>query len=75
MDKQLGHLVETAASTPSAGMWKPEPLTGSLAGCWSRPVDEQLRLIYRVTDKDMIAGSCRYQYRYRTNLFLYVVAG
>ncbi|GAB3433024.1 Txe/YoeB family addiction module toxin [Massilia solisilvae] len=61
--KRLNQLVEAAARTPFEGMGKPEPLKGSLAGCWSRRIDEQHRLVYRVTAEDLIVLSCRYHYR------------
>jgi toxin YoeB len=35
---------------PFTGIGKPEPLKGPLSGWWSRRIDEELRLVYRVRD-------------------------
>ena len=33
------------------GLGKPEPLKGELSGWWSRRIDDEHRMIYRVTGK------------------------
>jgi toxin YoeB len=47
---------------PFEGPGKPEPLKYMLAGCWSRRVTQEHRLVYRVTDEaiDFLQG--RYHY-------------
>jgi toxin YoeB len=35
---------------PFTGIGKPEPLKGPLSGWWSRRIDEEHRLVYRVRD-------------------------
>lgn len=44
------------------GIGKPEPLRGSLSGFWSRRIDEQNRLVYRVSEAGLEMASCRYHY-------------
>jgi toxin YoeB len=61
--RRLNQLIEAAARTPFEGMGKPEPLKGNLAGCWSRRIDEQNRLVYQVSTDDLVVISCRYHYR------------
>jgi Txe/YoeB family toxin of toxin-antitoxin system len=44
-------LVEAVMRNPFEGPGKPEPLKYVLAGCWSRRVTQEHRLVYRVTDE------------------------
>ena len=44
-------LVEAVLRDPFAGIGKPEPLRHVLAGCWSRRITQEHRLVYRVGDK------------------------
>lgn len=44
------------------GEGKPEPLRGELAGCWSRRINEQDRLIYRIVDEQLQVVACRGHY-------------
>jgi toxin YoeB len=60
--RRLNKLLEAAARSPFDGMGKPEPLKGSAAGCWSRRIDQQNRLVYEVTNADLVVISCRYHY-------------
>ncbi|MBP6385460.1 MAG: Txe/YoeB family addiction module toxin [Pseudarcicella sp.] len=43
-------LFEELAEHPFTGTGKPEPLKHSLAGCWSRRINQEHRLVYEVTD-------------------------
>ena len=47
---------------PFAGIGKPEPLKHQLAGCWSRRIDDEHRLVYRVNGDDLIILQARYHY-------------
>ncbi len=44
-------LVETILRDPFSGIGKPEPLQHGLAGCWSRRITQEHRLVYRVSDE------------------------
>ncbi len=44
------------------GIGKPEPLKGELSGFWSRRIDDQHRLVYRVAGNDLQIASCRTHY-------------
>jgi toxin YoeB len=41
---------------------KPEPLRHQFKGCWSRRIDQEHRLVYRVTDEAITILSCRDHY-------------
>ena len=55
-------LVEAVLRVPFDGPGKPEPLKYVLAGCWSRRVTQEHRLVYRVSDKAIDFLQARYHY-------------
>ena len=44
------------------GIGKPEPLRGDLSSFWSRRIDEQNRLVYRVVGSNLEIASCKSHY-------------
>ena len=60
--KRINLLLEAVSRDPFDGPGKPEPLVGSLAGYWSRRIDEVNRLVCRATDTEIVVISCRYHY-------------
>ncbi|WP_026922427.1 Txe/YoeB family addiction module toxin [Glycomyces arizonensis] len=48
--KRINRLVKEIKREPFTGIGKPEPLKGPLSGWWSRRIDEEHRLVYRVRD-------------------------
>jgi toxin YoeB len=55
-------LVEAVLRDPFEGLGKPEPLRYTLAGCWSRRVTQEHRLVYRVTEERIDFLQARYHY-------------
>ena len=55
-------LVDAIMRDPFEGPGKPEPLKYVLAGCWSRRVTQEHRLVYRVTDEVIDFLQNRYHY-------------
>jgi toxin YoeB len=47
---------------PFDGTGKPEPLKGDLTGHWSRRIDREHRLVYRIEGDNLIIVQCRYHY-------------
>ena len=47
---------------PFAGKGKPEPLKHELAGCWSRRIDQEHRVVYQVKAEKVRILACRYHY-------------
>lgn len=45
------------------GIGKPEPLVGDLSGYWSRRIDEQNRIVYRIKDGVVQIIQCGSHYR------------
>ena len=55
-------LLEEIRRTPFEGTGKPEPLRFQLAGCWSRRIDREHRLVYQVEETEIVVLACRYHY-------------
>ena len=55
-------LVEAAIKDPFTGIGKPEPLKFLLAGCWSRRITQEHRLVYRVGEHRIDFYQARYHY-------------
>ncbi|NNL57277.1 MAG: Txe/YoeB family addiction module toxin [Pseudomonadales bacterium] len=60
--KRINKLVRETQRTPFTGVGKPEPLKETLAGFWSRRIDETHRLVYAVDSNHLTIISCRYHY-------------
>ena len=55
-------LVEASIRDPFQGIGKPEPLKHELAGCWSRRINPEHRLVYRVTQSRIDFLQAHYHY-------------
>jgi toxin YoeB len=55
-------LIQEMQRDPFTGKGKPEPLKRELAGCWSRRIDQEHRLVYQVRDDKIRILACRYHY-------------
>ena len=55
-------LIETVLREPFTGIGKPEPLKYVLAGCWSRRITQEHRLVYRVAEGRIDFLQARYHY-------------
>jgi toxin YoeB len=55
-------LVEAVLREPFQGIGKPEPLKYLLAGCWSRRITQEHRLVYRVAGTRIDFLQAKYHY-------------
>ncbi len=55
-------LLDDARQNPFKGIGKPEPLKHEFKGCWSRRINYEHRLIYKVTDHAIIVIACKFHY-------------
>lgn len=55
-------LLDAVVRDPFGGLGKPEPLKYVLAGCWSRRITQEHRLVYRVSDPVIDFLQARYHY-------------
>lgn len=60
--ERLVRLINETAREPFQGLGKPEPLRHQLKGWWSRRVNDEHRLVYRVTEEAIIVAACRLHY-------------
>ena len=64
--EKLNSLIEECLRHPFKGTGKPEPLAGNLSGWWSRRINQEHRLVYRVSGKgdaqELQVAQCRYHY-------------
>src|SRR5215813_8219624 len=59
---RLFDLIEAVLRDPFTGIGKPEPLKYVLAGCWSRRLTQEHRLVYRVSANRIDFLQARYHY-------------
>jgi toxin YoeB len=59
---RLIRLIQETQHDPFSGIGKPEPLRHELAGCWSRRIDDEHRLVYQVLKDKIRILACRYHY-------------
>ncbi len=60
--ERVNALIKECCRTPFAGIGKPEPLRGALAGWWSRRINREHRLVYRREDDRLLIAQCRLHY-------------
>lgn len=60
--KRINTIIKDIQRSPYEGIGKPEPLKYNLSGYWSRRINDEHRLIYKV-EKDVIKiAQLRYHY-------------
>lgn len=62
MAKKVIKLIEDTQREPFGGIGKPEPLKSELSGWWSKRIDGEQRLIYRVEGHCLIIAQARGHY-------------
>jgi toxin YoeB len=60
--ERINELIKDCLRSPYKGIGKPEPLKGNYAGCWSRRITDEHRLIYAVSAGMLHIIQCRHQY-------------
>ena len=60
MLKKISTLIKEISRSP--GTSKPEPLRENLSGFWSRRINLEHRLVYKVENDSIIILQCRYHY-------------
>ena len=61
--RRILRLIDECRRTPFEGIGKPEPLKENYSGFWSRRITDEHRLVYQVTDKDLLIAQARYHYQ------------
>ncbi len=60
--KKINELIKDISRNPFDGLGKPEALKHKYAGFWSRRIDHEHRLIYRVVEDEIQIAKCRFHY-------------
>jgi toxin YoeB len=55
-------LIKNIDRTPSKGIGKPEPLKFNRKGYWSRRINDEHRLVYKVDEQNIYIASCKGHY-------------
>lgn len=63
--KKIATLLEDIAVHSYTGTGKPEPLKYELSGCWSRRINREHRIIYRVNGNEIEVEVLAMRYHYR----------
>ncbi|MDX3063179.1 Txe/YoeB family addiction module toxin [Streptomyces clavifer] len=63
MLKRVNQLIADIDRSGHEGIGKPEPLRSDLSGYWSRRINSEHRLVYRIDENDIIhVVACRFHY-------------
>ncbi len=60
--QRINDLMKAISRDPFTGIGKPEPLKHSLKGYWSRRINDEHRLVYKMKDEDILIAQCCYPY-------------
>ena len=60
--RKINELVKDILRHPYEGVGKPELLKFDLAGFWSRRIDREHRLVYKISENKLLIYACRYHY-------------
>lgn len=60
--ERINTLIKDASRSPFEGIGKPEPLKNALSGYWSRRINDEHRIVYKISDGSMFIAQLRYHY-------------
>lgn len=60
--KRINSLIKDILRHPFDGIGDPEPLKHNWSGYWSRRIDREHRLVYKVTNDTLYIVQCRFHY-------------
>ncbi|MEM1145100.1 MAG: Txe/YoeB family addiction module toxin [Pseudomonadota bacterium] len=62
MLKRINTLIKDITRDPFEGIGKPEPLKHALSGYWSRRINDEHRIVYKVEGDSLLIAQLRYHY-------------
>ena len=62
ISKRINILIREILRMPFEGIGKPEPLKHALSGYWSRRINDEHRMVYKVEDDSVVIAQLRYHY-------------
>jgi toxin YoeB len=60
--RKINALIRDIQRDPYGGIGKPEGLRHDLAGFWSRRITDEHRIVYTVSEGEILIAQCRYHY-------------
>lgn len=60
--KRINRLIKEIQRTPHEGIGKPEPLRHALTGYWSRRINQEHGIVYKVEDDNLLIAQLRHHY-------------
>lgn len=60
--KRINTLIRDIQRNPFEGIGKPEPLKHALSGYWSRRVNDEHRIVYKIHRDSLFIAQLRYHY-------------
>jgi toxin YoeB len=62
MLKRIKKLIKEICRSPHKGIGKPEPLRHGLSGYWSRRLNDEHRIVYKITEDALLIAQLLYHY-------------
>jgi toxin YoeB len=62
MVERINKLIAEVGREPFSGFGKPEPLKHALSGYWSRRINDEHRMIYKIEGSSLLLAQLRYHY-------------
>ncbi|MCG5526105.1 Txe/YoeB family addiction module toxin [Ectothiorhodospira haloalkaliphila] len=59
---RINTLIKETKREPFKGVGEPDPLKHGLAGYWSRRINDEHRMVYKVTDDALLIAQLQYHY-------------
>lgn len=60
--ERVNTLIKDITRSPFEGIGKPEPLKNALSGYWSRRINDEHRIVYKIADNSVFIAQLRYHY-------------
>ena len=62
--KRINQLIQDVIRNGNEGIGKPEPLKHGFQGYWSRRINDEHRLVYKIVEDEVRVAACRYHYEH-----------
>ncbi|WP_149976114.1 Txe/YoeB family addiction module toxin [Microcystis aeruginosa] len=62
VDAKIVSLIKDVQRKPFSGLGKPEAFKHELSGLWSRRITKEHRLVYSLSDEEIVIVSCKFHY-------------
>jgi toxin YoeB len=60
--KRINLMIQDVMRNGNEGLGKPDPLKHGFQGYWSRRINDEHRLVYKIVDDEVRIAACRYHY-------------